>query len=643
MTSYSASAAFNIYDTLYFGGKADVSQYLLTNETTNILSTIAILHGYVDEGDDYSCGFWVGTDTTSPTSDHQNVTAAGTYSEGDEFSASVASLNPGEYYHVRAWGHNDDYGFIYAAEESYFIARPNTSTNFKGIWTGPTNVTLSWTNATVPDGTNHSVVIYYSTTAPPGGATPGTWGTLGANESNYSQTTITTLSPDTTYHFAAWTYVNNSGSPSKAAFSSTFATTSNTTTGGVYNISVRYENESASGNLPVDLSRWGIHKFVIVHEDATDYVYFDDGTHTSTANGSFTTNSSGYFTLYANRTIRFVELYWNSSNNSLCTCYRLIVPLSQQRNITFYIRTNLLVYGESTAYFNNSLVYYTYGFKDPSTLFSPDNNAYADIYVYNSTGVKLTIHREYLSSNRQVFPMLIYNKKYFIGMGSNNLTIDRIGVAPTPDDTTPETIEIPLIDNITYTFFEVINLNIGWNDPGSGLYVLYQDTLFGTISATIWIWDMNNTLVFSETTTDNTHNFTYAGANWSQTHNIRLTVNHEIWPTNQTINFSLPGGISAITDITSLDDLFDTIFGNTPFINYETGETIQWTYVLVGVIAFIILTSFGYFNAAVGMMGVGGWLMIATVFISGIPVAWFAVGVFLIAMGLIFGLGGRNR
>jgi len=668
-------------------------------------------------------------------------TSSGTYNTGETFSASASGLTSTEYYYVRTWM-NADYGFNVSSNETYFITRPTAPSNFENSSASASRIVLSWTNATFLSGVNHSVLIHYSTTAPVGTPVAAQWGTFGANISNASTAEIMGLSEDVTYYFVAWTYINNSGSPSRAIFSTAFTTTSGETEGGNYTIQVRYENESTHGNLPVSLTQWGYHRLFIHYTNKTDeFKVWNDGTGPSIqqiGNYYYTGDDSdlanGTIVFESNQTIKWIEFHWNESNGSIFRCNRIILPLASERNFTFYIRTDLPVYGETLSYeshtdyasvtnpdgnatitatynintiisvyvynasiygswisvpndkynvsgnqviVNNSvldhnssmvrvdyyiatvvagtssiegtLVSYTYTFKDPSTLFTnaPELDAYVDIYCFNSIGERLTIHREYFSSNDEVHPMLVFDKKYFIGVGSTIDTVDRIGIAPTEEDTTPEPIYIPQTSSIQYSFFDIVNTDFGWEDADTGLWVDFQDTSFDTTSATLRVYYENGTEAYNETTTLSSYNFSFLAANQSYDYDIWLEVNNtEIWNTNISINFTMYAGMTPVYDSTSLDDLLDTILGNTPMRQFDnegnpTGVAVSWTYIFVGLVAFILILSFGHINAYLGMLSTGMWLIASETLISGLPFVFVAVGGFLIAMAIIFGMGSK--
>jgi len=634
----------------------DITGFNYSNSTTlnatNVEETSATLNANIscDPNDNITCGFWVGINSTVNGTDYvKNVTCSSLYSRWETASTGVSGLTPAEYYYVRSWTKQSPYSYNLSSTVDQFFTKPNPPSNFRVTNRTATTLELVWTNSTIGTNTNQSVIIKYDTTSYP---TTIDSGTLLCNESKHDNYTATGLSEDTTYYFSAWTYANDTGSPMYAKISDTYASATDTTVGGVYQITVRFENESTSGNNRVDLSQYGKHKFVIHYEDETDLVIFNNSWEITTSGviGYFGDINKGNFTLELDKTIYWIELFWNSTNGSDYTCHRTIVPLSEQRNITFYIRTDALVYGESTAFWNGSLVNYVYYFKDDTGYYSWSSGyePYADIYTYNSTG-RLTIDRQYLLGNDEVHAMLLYDKTYFIGVGSTEYDIDRLGQLPTGQDTEPEPINIPASLVVNYSFFDVIKLDIGWKATPLGFYIYYQDTMYGTNSVSIYVY-WNGSEVFNETSNNDYHNFTYNFADKNKTYNVTLEVNHTTWDTNVSISFKMYGNlVGSITDIDSLNDLISKFLGNTPFRNLNPSSenyeaTVSWTYILVAVIAGILMLSVGYFNAYLGMIATGGWLATSTFLIEGIDGSFILIGIFLIAMAIIFAyaMGGKQ-
>ena len=100
--------------------------------------------------------------------------------------------------------------------------------------------------------------------------------------------------------------------------------------------------------------------------------------------------------------------------------------------------------------------------------------------------------------------------------------------------------------------------------------------------------------------------------------------------------------METITDIASLNNFLNISLGNTPFINLETGQEIPWSWVIVFMLGFILLVSFGKVNGYLGMIGSGAFFAVAYSLVAGMPVLFLIGGVFLITMSIIFALGGTS-
>jgi len=626
----------------------------LVEETTVTLSSELLS----DIGQETTCGFWIGNVSVNSTNFEQNVTCLSGYFSGETFARAITGLTSGEYYYVRSWI-NNSYGFWNSTNESYFLTKPQTITNFISNKTSSTSITLKWTNATIGAGTNHSVYIRYNDVSP-GGGIDRTWGSLGYNGTG-NWTEITGLSQDTEYYFVAWTLINASGSPLYWKFSDGYVSTYNSTTGGNYTVYVRFENESNGINHLVNLSKYGPHRIIIHYDDETDNIIFDEGKHTTDIQGNYSQNASGKFNFTTNKTVEFIEFHWNDTKNVSYRCNRIVVVTPTQRIITFYIRTNLPVYGEKTALMNESIVRYNYNFIDETGLFTPENGAYAIVYCYNSTGEKQIIHSEYFDVSRQVHPWLIYDKKYYVGVKCTELTYERIGIAPAGDNTDPEII-IPYTSNITYLFFELIDLSLGWD--GTGFYVYYTDTTASSKWTNFSVYGYyNETLIHYENISlTNTYNFTFT-CNTSNSYYWKLitkldSANDNYDGVYETGLIPMISGMDSITDITSIDDIFEIIFGLTPVFNVDNPALYApWTYIIIFIVCFMWLASTAKMNAVIGSLGVGLILLAAGSLITGVQILYdwaptdsvntpaiLVIGIFIVVMSIIAAHGGvENR
>jgi len=603
----------------------------------------------------FEVGFWYGNETVNASSHQYNV-SVGSYDVTTDFLYDAVNLVCGEYYYVRAWAQNSTAQNVTALK--YFITKPNATTDLQVNGSGYTNISLNWTKPVLGDSVTQNTLVKYSDSAYP--TDPETGDFVGYN-GTASEAEITGLSPDTTYFFSVWSYVSASGSPTYYEFSDGYATVASSTAGGTYNIYIRYENGS-NGLVDCNASsvHWaensGPHEFIVHYEDKEEVNRWSDpGTGTFDWNISQTpgisTINNGKIVFTSTSTVLFMEFHWNSTRfgyyNQSYRCSRIIVPDPGQRNITFYIRTDLPVYGESAYDFNKSLVQYSYSFQDKTRIFDTKYglDTYAYIYKYNSTGSRIIIHKEFWDGSKKVYPMLVYDGFYLMGVGCSELIVDSLCIAPTGTDLGPNIIiDIPI--NITYFVTDFISYTQGWSPGATGFWVHYADSESGTISTNFSVYDyFNRTLVFSDESTLDNKNYSYPDANQSLPYVWVITINHTEWTENVSIgSFIMPIHETPFND-TNLSNWLDLLLGETPFRNIETGEEVSWVYVLVGVVAFFILVSFGSYHANGGVFITGGFIAfcgsILTVYqVTLLNASLIPVGIFMMAIAVIAEMGG---
>jgi len=646
-----ASTLDNLFIWIYnVTGHGDPVSVPYQTPSPQISTTAAVAKGHIIDDSETGCvgGFWIGNQSGVTEGNALfNITAPGTFTEGHTFTKVASGLTSGEYYYIKSWCTNG-YSFTNSTNETYILTKPDYPLNFQVQSSAPESITLSWTNRTFPAGTNSSTYIRYSNTAP-GGTVTTSWGTFGANTSAESAT-INGLNQETTYYFVAWTYINASGSPTYHHYSDSYSTTSGSTEGGIYDVLVFYENESIHGNLPVDLSKYGPHRLILHYTNGTDEIVLNNPGNTSTVVCNFSNLTNGKIeNITVNKTISFIEFHWNDTVGKPARCNRIIIPQDNEVNISFYIRTDLPVYGESSAFLNDTLVRYTYNFVDQTSLFGIDNDAYAIIFTYNSEGDKLIIHSEYIDTFNTISPWLVFEKKYYIGVRSDAAYFERIGLAPTDETTEPEVLIIYGFQN-TFTFFDLIDLSVGWY--GSGLFLDYLDTTFttGTVNFSIYYYN-NQTLVYSEEVSVNNYNFTYECNTsvpwlWSVTAELEGGLYDGNYSTGIIPLFP---EMATITSTSTFDKFMRIIWGPSPIYNVNTGVAVPQTYIILAIVAGIWLLSFSRINAVIGGIGAGVILTLGGVGIAGLQdvllggAVTAVIGIFIIALSIVAGMGGAGN
>lgn len=257
---------------------AGLSEYagdILTFNATNIEAETAQLNGWYGWGgnDPATCGFEY---HDSFPIESTNITLSGNYNN-ESVAKIVTNLNSSDIYYYFLWADNST-GWFRSYNNASFLTKPSgPPQNLTVSSTGANNITLTWDNVT--DWQNHTgeddfyqeSIIRYSSTSQPNSPTDGVLAYRGVNET----VTLEGLDLDTQYYFSAWTHVRDNVSMNSTQImqyqnSSEFSTTTAYTQGGLYNITIRYENRTY-GN--VNLTRYGPHKMIIYYygENLTDY------------------------------------------------------------------------------------------------------------------------------------------------------------------------------------------------------------------------------------------------------------------------------------------------------------------------------------------------------------------------------------
>lgn len=276
------------------------SNSVTTNETTNIATTSSRLNGYMFTDDTTNPGFWLHTDSSiGPSSFTQNISAN---SDGQSFYKTVTSLSPGELYYAKA--HQDgNYGFINATNNVSFLTLPTSPSSISSI-SNSTNITLHWTNGSY-EVSNYRTIVRYSKSSYPTTINDGS----GINTTSTSYT-FESLDLNQQYYFSLFSYTNASDHHTYSSRSTTTASTD----GGTFNLTIRYENTS---HQPVNLSKGYFHKLIVHFTDATQYLYFDDSGEIDTTNSTLLllTNDTinGNIHFISNTTIKEIEFQWNNT------------------------------------------------------------------------------------------------------------------------------------------------------------------------------------------------------------------------------------------------------------------------------------------------------------------------------------------
>jgi hypothetical protein len=256
---------------------------------------------------------------------------------------------------------------------------------------------------------------------------------------------------------------------------------------------------------------------------------------------------------------------------------------------------------------------------------------------------------------------LYYGDPYFVGVASSTDSVERVGVVPNGDSTTAD-IRIPYSYNRQYSFFDLIDLVMGYS--ATGIFVHYTDTTGSTSNVTFYVYNYTDgSLLHSETSLLCSYNFTYV-CNTSLPYkcNIIATLDDydDLYDGTYIVGggecwIMLPDGSLLNTNVTNINTILSTLFGKSPFYmsGYENetaidandnySYTVGWTYVAVFSIAFILFASFGKLNGFLGTLASGMFLVGSGAFIDGLISTVVGAGLFIVIVGIIGLIGGVDK
>jgi len=569
-------------------------------------------------------GYWIRNATPiNNTNFNKNYTA--TLSSAPIKSGTVeisiaTGLTSGTYYYLRPWVRanvpgSGYYNFNSSDDYHTFLTKPNPPTNLDVASKNSTNITLTWTNATVHV-SNQTTMIRYKAGSYPTGTTDGTL----AYNGTATTTTIEGLEPSTAYYFKAWTYINASGSPYYWWFSDNADTTFDTTVAGAFNITFRWEcNHSLIDNtssLFTNSTLWA--------ESYTGELrYYND----SLKNNPHVIpgNVTG---------VDIVFFDYNTSGQ-----IRSIIPASTDdpHNITFFVCC-YPNYNYSGYNYSEYQLYYIFSIEDNTLLqeFSVSNQSHISIYDFNSSG-KFYIHQDFLDVNDQIGVYLHYGERYFIGIRNPNTNLPFIQYIDT-NINQDVTITIYPISNTENYINKHILINTSWN---GGLNFTFFDTLFSINYVNVTYYNVsgtNQTEVHWYNFTTDTENYGWAGATENYTYYIVFNINSSLYTSNQTyVILYIPGFYGhSITNVEWINNQLNQ-FMVIPIPN------ITWTQALACIFTLIIFLSVGIVNASAGFISAGATLAIMNGIIffesNATTLGSYMVGITMIILGIIFARG----
>lgn len=561
---------YKIYGTEENVTSYDTSKHSLTTPN-RILAGMTINH-CANQTTTY--GYWIGNVTTTHLSYERNVTIGTTAIPG-LFGATDDNCVPGKYYYIRPWIYNT-LGFFNSTTESYAMTKPNAPTNLAVVSTNATDIVVSWTNTTIFENGLKTMIRYDTTTYP---ATP-TSGTLAYNGTAHSYK-IAGLTGGEVYYISAFSYAYGSGSPTISWYSSDFDYIEANTTGGTYNVSVKWDCNDTYVNLS------GLTN--------TCTFYATNGTEMNVSNP---VDADGTFSVSISGTPARATFIYNS------TISVSVVITFPNKDITFYIPCGEI--GTDAGDISPITIF----FDDLTGSLTPENDAVGYIYVYNGT-TKEYQYMDFLQADRSIRAYLIIGNTYHIGVACSKFSI-------------PDLRELTIFEDqyritVIYNFGEnpmfhlIFNITGGWTSTD----ILYLDLTDTSKSGSTGISLMNITLSYGSngTTIQQTDpgvpwdfNYTKTGLDTTDYYIILLKFTYvgvNGSSTQYNITFNIPAKIQDANGSKGqqINTLVTALLGPSP-VSYG-GVVVTWAALIGFFVASLFLFTFSQYLSGLAVVATG--------------------------------------
>jgi len=438
-----------------------------------------------------------------------------------------------------------------------------------------TCINVTWTNFTAPAGCtgNISALVKYSDTGYP--ANIGAGYTL-YNGSAFNNASLKNCTIDTPYYFSLWTVYEKYG---LILYSASYATASEMTTGGLFNVTIRWEcnqtlvtHTELLGNATIIMKYWN-GQTILVYDNIT----------------------SNHFQINTTITPDVITLIFNNMSRS-------ITPWPGQLDVTFYVCCEEeCKYCGANNYTDYQFIY-TFSFVDqtPVQTFLTSNTTKFYIYLYNSTGIRFYIDQNYLSVSQTVVSTLEYGKVYYCGIECDNSNISFLGPF-TPLTNLNIQVIIPPEGITIYNIYSFVNVSS--SNSSQGIWVNYTDWSFGTNSVTVTFYNYSNSSHpevknYSFATNSNNNQWLVGdGANLNSVYFVTVEINHDYFTKNQTMKFSIFGwSFSPKYYADWINGVFISVLGICPL------SPVSWTQMITFIVFFLCLISFGPLYQEIGVV-----------------------------------------
>lgn len=522
-----------------------------------------------------------------------------------------------------------------------------------------TAINLTWTEMPNYNGTTKTFGRYKKGSTPPefGDATATSFG---PTFDEYA--IIEGLSEGTCYSFSLWTvWFPAPGVPGPAWYWSDSRATKNCCTGGGnYTICFYDEDTFQPFNWQVYPYNCSTAELIIHYTNMTSEIY-----EVNNETLEFQPNGSCYcINVTTPQTPLFFELVWNEhyeiacieNNTCAMTSYRrFLFPETatnygyERDRITFYMANYSVydvdrlcndtgTYSYSHHYYDrqDTVIKYTFITVDETMGYKSLGpwDPYLTFYIWDNDGEKIIIHQEYLDSAKKVYPHLIYEKPYWVGINASIGRIDNLGLAPNHEAETDYIYirtalqEVPILDEVDISF--------GWDSDGVGLWFNYSDPELETnlINFTVRLNNESGTINYSKEGGWNEYGFHFSAANQNLTYALTIRITRK----GETINITylLTPGIPPRVTASDIESLIVSVFGEPPLYNPDTGQAIPWVTMFIGFSSVMILVGILFVNEGFAFLGTAIYMILLNTIIGGLSAIIYTAAILLFILGILW-------
>ena len=582
-----------------FGAREDNN--IDINDSTNIRATSMVLNGYVKYGTNYTCGFWVGTNSSVNHSYNvQNVSVSGFYSNGESFSSSVTGLSPGTVYYVKAWAQNES--GLFNSNYITVLLKPEAPTGVSASVVNKSAINISWTGGT---GSNTTVVVRKSGSYPSSISD----GSVLGNTSN-SYLVVSGLSSGDVFYYRLWSYSNQT-----LANGSFLSQISDNNTDVVYAFLVVSVYDEATG---VALNDWNI---TVSNIDGSSVYNSSNNNNPLSINTSLLPTGSVSVIVSCNN---YEQRVYNL--NIISNSFYILDAYLPKKNVSQLCRIDVV--GSQTEYGANP----------------PIEDAFVRVKEFdNESGIYQNVSTFYTDANGQFFIHLDINTQYIVVVNKSgyNTETSSFIVQSGVQVYTFRLSESSGVAQSWNIFHDVVSLSVTKYGNGS-MYVYFVDGGGTTVDTDVFvyeIWNGSLSLNHSDSRSgSNGFGFWVSGLNLFRSHRVVLFFNNSL-------SFDVDSPYSVVvfpfyiaeTHSFSFDDRMTNLIG--PFMINDI--VIGWHNLISIIVGLLVLVMFGPRNTGMGIIGCGLGIGLMNVlftmwFTDSFPVLLITLTPLCILIGIVY-------